>query len=167
MAARRIAQERVVVCDGSPPVLRIRGAEGTWGERVRERGGSAPFRPWVVGRFGVFRKQIADGHGLITGWTEPARADASTELSAVAAILVPEVPAVALGALIDGRRSRCVRWYGQKRSRMSPPPGRLTVSRCAKALAANRLERGAAQRAGDRLANVTQRCFRQHGQPPW
>ena len=152
--------------DGSPPVLRIRGAEGTWGERVRERGGSAPFRPWVVGRFGVFRKQIADGHGLITGWTEPARADASTELSAVAAILVPEVSAVTLGALIDGRRSRCVRWYGRERRRMSPPPGRLTVSWRAKALTAYWLEGSATQRTGDRLAIVTQRCFRQHGQPP-
>ena len=155
MAARRIAQERVLVWDGSPPVLRIRGAEGTWGERVRERGGSAPFRPWVVGRFGVFRKQIADGHGLITGWTEPARADASTELSAVAAILVPEVPAVALGALIDGRGSRCVRWYGRERRRMSPPPGRLTVSWRAKALTAYWLEGSATQRTGDRLAIVT------------
>jgi hypothetical protein len=153
------------VCDGSPPFLNV-VRRRRWGERVRERGGSAPFRPCVVGRLGVFREQIADGDWLITGRTEPAHANAAAELSAFAAILVPEVTAVALGALIDGHRSWSVRWYGRKRSRMSTPPGGLTVSWRAKALTPNRLERGAAQRAGHRLAFVTQRCFRQHGQPP-
>ena len=52
---------RFFVCDGSPPVLRSRGAAGTWGERVRGRGGSAPFSPRMVARLGVFRQQIADG----------------------------------------------------------------------------------------------------------
>jgi hypothetical protein len=166
MAARRIARILGVSFDESPPVWMIRGAEGTWGEGVRVRGSSAPFPPWWSG-CGMFREQIADGHRLVAGWAEAAHADAPAELPAVAAILITEVPVLALWALIHGRLARCVRWYGWKRSRMSTPPGSLTVSWRAKALTPNRLERSATQRAADRLAIVTQRRLRRHGQPRW
>src|SRR5579859_3374295 len=165
MAARRIARILGVSFDESPPVWMIRGAEGTWGEGVQGRGSSAPCPPWWSG-CGMFREQIADGHRLVAGWAEAAHADAPAELPAVAAILITEVPVLALWALIHGRLARSVRWYGWKRSRMSTPPGSLTVSWRAKALTPNRLERGATQRAADRLTIVTQRRLRRHGQPP-
>ena len=161
MAARRIAQNPGVSFDKSPPVSMIRGAEGTLGREAR------PPVPRRGGECGMFGQQIADGHRLVAGWAEAAHADAPAELPTVAAILITEVPALALWALIHRRLSRCVRWYGWKRSRMSTPPGSLTVSWRAKALTPNRLERGATQRAGHRLAIVRQRCFRRHGQPPW
>jgi hypothetical protein len=45
--------------------LRSRGAAGTWGERVRGRGGSAPCPPKVMASVGVFGEQIADGYRFI------------------------------------------------------------------------------------------------------
>jgi Domain of unknown function (DUF4158) len=59
MAARRTAQEPGFVCDGSPPVLRSRGAAGTWGERVRGRGGSAPFTDAERERLSRFRRDVS------------------------------------------------------------------------------------------------------------
>jgi len=163
MAARRIARILGVSFDESPPVWMIRGAEGTWGEGVQGRGSSAPCPPWWSG-CGMFREQIADGHRLVAGWAEAAHADAPAELPAVAAILITEVPVLALWALIHGRLARSVRWYGWKRSRMSTPPGSLTVSCTAKALATGGWEPASAHSACDRYAIVTQRPLR-HGRP--
>jgi hypothetical protein len=62
MAARRIARNPSFRFRWITSFLMIRGAEGTWGERVRGRGGSAPCPPEVVAGLGVFSEQITDGY---------------------------------------------------------------------------------------------------------
>jgi hypothetical protein len=61
--------------------------------------------------FDKFGQQIDEGHRLVTGRAGSAHAKATAKACAVMAILLSEVAAVARWALIDGRVSRCVRWY--------------------------------------------------------
>src|SRR5579859_5001485 len=89
--------------------------------------GGAPPPPPPPGAFGT-RSFDLQTHAHGQSRYTPGSPTYLAELPAVTARLVTEVPAFALWALIHDRLSRCVRWYGRKRTRMSTPPGGLTVS---------------------------------------
>ena len=118
------------------------------------------------GAMGSFSEQVGDDHRLVAGWTQSTRTYPPAKASTIGAVLVTEVAVVTGGALIDGAVPRRAGWDRWKRSRVPSPPCHLAASWLAKALSANRWERSPTHRAARRrLANVTQREFKQHDQP--
>src|ERR1700682_1709758 len=116
-------------------------------------------------RWDAVRDQFDNGHRLLTRWAESTHTDALPEGSAVTAILLAEVAVVAGSALVDRAVPRSTRWDRRKWNRVSATPRRLAAGRRTKALSADGLELGPADRAARplRLANVTQREFSVHG----
>src|SRR5882724_5055376 len=113
--------------------------------------GSSAFAVFVACRGSS--DQVGDGHRFVAVWAQAARGEAGAGLVAVLAPLLAEVAAVAFTALVDdvGASGRACRGRGGRfgcRAGVSGAPGGLPAGGGAVALAADRGERGLADRAG-------------------